>query len=273
MRSAPEPSSSMTIVSPCGGGGLRPVDHGSRPSGADLVRGEAEIAESEDVLRLLLGAHDPLERWVARLVDGVGNGHDAGQGRLDEVVAVLRLTLHSRLPVGDLERRRLRDRAAGGAARRPPPRARPRPSRRSAGRRGRDPRLRARAPSRARGWSRPGRSRRQPRQRRERIGRRPWPAPCAATCRPARAPSTRTRPRLRPPPPDGALPRRRRGPTGSASLRRCGRGAWSTGRSAWEPSTPAPPSRTRRLSSAETLSTVYVTSRCHRTAAACARSA
>ena len=51
------------------------------------------VAGGDLLERLLLRAHDRLERRVARLVDRVADGDDGGQLDLDGVVAVLGLAL------------------------------------------------------------------------------------------------------------------------------------------------------------------------------------
>ena len=117
-----------------------------------------EVGEREHVLLLLLRAHDPLQRRVARLVDRVRDGDDRRQRRPDDVVAELGLTLPGDGPSPASARRPARS-AAAAAARRPRPRAPHRRSRRPAGRRGRGRRPPAPAPWRARSSSRRGRSR------------------------------------------------------------------------------------------------------------------
>ena len=87
------------------------IDLRPRARLAGLVRADAEVAERDGFLRLLLRAHDPLERGIARLVDRVGDGDHRGQGRLDHVVAELGLPLAAHLPVlvgelGDLRDQR-----------------------------------------------------------------------------------------------------------------------------------------------------------------------
>ena len=63
----------------------------------DLVGLDADVAGGALVELLLLGAHDRLERRVARLVDGVAHGDDRGQLHVHGVVAVLGLTLAAEL--------------------------------------------------------------------------------------------------------------------------------------------------------------------------------
>ena len=106
---APLPSSSIFTVSPRAGGSPSESTSRLRAGLAELRRVDAEVGRGEALLRLLLRAHDPLQRRVARLVDRVGHRDDRGQRRLDHVVAELRLPLHARLAVRDRELRRLRD--------------------------------------------------------------------------------------------------------------------------------------------------------------------
>jgi hypothetical protein len=79
---------------------------------ARLAGLHAEVAERELLLRLLLRAHDPLERRVARLVDRVGDRDHGRQRRLDDVVAVLGLPLASGFAVLQRQLRDLRDHGA-----------------------------------------------------------------------------------------------------------------------------------------------------------------
>ena len=109
-----------------------------RAGGTGPARFDADVRERQRLGRLGLGAHDSLQRRVARLVDRVGDRHDRGQRRGDDVVAELRLAFP-----GHGRRRRSRGRrperpsdAAGGRRRRP--RARRRRSQTTAGRRARD---------------------------------------------------------------------------------------------------------------------------------------
>src|SRR5205823_6162278 len=76
------------------------VDLGLRAALADGAAVEAEVGERERLLRLLLRAHDPLQRRVARLVDRVRDGDDGRERRLDDVVAELRLPLAADGAVG-----------------------------------------------------------------------------------------------------------------------------------------------------------------------------
>src|SRR5437763_137799 len=68
------------------------------PAGLD-----ARVGRGERVERLLLRAHDRLERRVARLVDRIADGDDGRQLDLDGVVAVLRLALTAQLALLHLE--------------------------------------------------------------------------------------------------------------------------------------------------------------------------
>ena len=139
------------MVSPRGGGSSSAEDLGARARPRPTAPASTpEIGEGDDLLRLLLGAHDPLERRVARLVDRVGDGDDGRKRRLDHVVAVLGLALR---PAPCRRRARASPPArssAAGAGRRPRPRGRRRRSRRPAGRRGRGRGSRARPRRRAR---------------------------------------------------------------------------------------------------------------------------
>src|SRR6266508_391917 len=85
------------------------VDLRARAGLADLLGAKSEVGGRDRVLRLLLRAHDPLERGVAGLVDRVGDGHDTGKRGLDDVVAVFGLALDLRLAVRQLEARGLGD--------------------------------------------------------------------------------------------------------------------------------------------------------------------
>src|SRR3954452_24949522 len=81
-----------------------------RALGADLRRVEAGVAGADLLERLLLGAHDRLQRRVARFVDGVADGDDGGQVDLDGVVAVLGLALAAQAAVRDVHLDDLRQR-------------------------------------------------------------------------------------------------------------------------------------------------------------------
>ena len=63
----------------------------------DLRRVDVGVGRGDGVERLLLGAHDRLQRRVARLVDRVADRDDGGQLDLDGVVAVLGLALAAQL--------------------------------------------------------------------------------------------------------------------------------------------------------------------------------
>ena len=195
--SAAEPSSSIFCDVAAGGRVVQRHDGRARAGLAGLLGRHAEVGERERLLRLLLRAHDPLQRRVARLVDRVRDGDHGGQRRLDHVVAELGLALAARLAVLDARARPPARSAAAAAGRRRRPRARRRRRRWPAGRRARGRRPRARAPPRARGSSRRGRSRRRPRRRRARRGRRPSPAPCASPRAPSPGRARRSRPRPR----------------------------------------------------------------------------
>ena len=103
------PSSSILRASPRAGGSPSASTVGPRAGLARLAGVDAEVGEREDVLRLLLRAHDPLERRVARLVDRVAHRDDRGQRRLERVVAELRLPLDADGAAVDRELHRLRD--------------------------------------------------------------------------------------------------------------------------------------------------------------------
>src|SRR5580765_775880 len=92
--------------------GRRPVQglHGrARACLARLLGRHAEVGQRKRLLRLLLGAHDPLQRRVARHVDRVRDGDHGRDRRLDHVVAELGLPLAAHLPVRVLELGDLRD--------------------------------------------------------------------------------------------------------------------------------------------------------------------
>ena len=91
--SAALPSSSIVRVSPRGGGSESASTSVREPCSPGLRRVDAELGERDLLLRLLLRAHDPLQRRVARLVDRVGDGDDGRQRRADDVVAELGLAL------------------------------------------------------------------------------------------------------------------------------------------------------------------------------------
>ena len=91
--SGAEPSSSILTESPRGGGGVSASTVVREPASPTCAGLDAEVAERERVLRLLLRAHDPLQRRVARLVDRVRDGDDGRQRRGDHVVAELGLAL------------------------------------------------------------------------------------------------------------------------------------------------------------------------------------
>ena len=87
------PSSSILRVSPRGGGSFRRETTVRDPDSPTRPLRRPRSASETVLLRLLLGAHDPLQRRVARLVDRVGDGDDGRQRRLDHVVAELGLPL------------------------------------------------------------------------------------------------------------------------------------------------------------------------------------
>ena len=94
------------------------LQHGRPRSGvADRARVRADRGQVEHVLRLLLRAHDPLQRRVARLVDRVRDGDHGRERRLDRVVAVLGLPLAADRAVADRELGDLRDERAAEAIR------------------------------------------------------------------------------------------------------------------------------------------------------------
>ena len=128
------PSSSIRWVSPREGGGEAERTSVREPASPGVSGVHAEVGERDRLRRLLLRAHDPLERRVARLVDRVGDGHQRGQRRLEDVVAVLGLALRLHRAASRARASRPARRAAAGAGRRARPRGRRRPSRRPAGR-------------------------------------------------------------------------------------------------------------------------------------------
>ena len=81
---------------------------GLRAGDTERVGGDPEVGRGQRVERLLLRAHHPLQRRVARLVDRVAHGHDGGQRCLDAVVAHLGLALDLDQAVAERELRRLR---------------------------------------------------------------------------------------------------------------------------------------------------------------------
>ena len=89
------------MISPAGfaAGGLTAEDRGARALLADPVGLDADVAGGPRVERLLLRAHDRLERRVARLVDRVADGDHGGQLDVHGVVAVLGLALAAQLAV------------------------------------------------------------------------------------------------------------------------------------------------------------------------------
>ena len=83
------------MISPAAlaGGCLAATQLAAECSLPTLVALDPGVAGGDGVERLLLGAHDRLQRRVARLVDGVADRDDGGQVHLDGVVAVLGLAL------------------------------------------------------------------------------------------------------------------------------------------------------------------------------------
>ena len=73
------------------------------PSSPTLSASMPDVAGGLRVARLLLRAHDRLERRVARLVDGVADRDHGRQLDLDRVVAVLGLALAAELAALDVE--------------------------------------------------------------------------------------------------------------------------------------------------------------------------
>ena len=100
------------MISPAcfSGGGLIAEDSGLGAGLADLAGLDADVAGGLGVERLLLRAHDRLQRRVAGLVDRVTDGDHGGQLDLDGVVAVLGLTLAAELALGDVDLDDLRQR-------------------------------------------------------------------------------------------------------------------------------------------------------------------
>ena len=133
-----------------GGGRLEVGAVGAGVVVADAVGLDPGVGDALRLERLLLRAHDRLQRRIARLVDRVAD-RDHG-GELDEhgVVAVLGLALAAQRAVLDVDLDHLRQRghAAGGRPRRR--RSCSTRRRRTAGRAGRGRAARPRAPWRAR---------------------------------------------------------------------------------------------------------------------------
>ena len=104
--------SSSSMISPAAffGGALKSPQTTFEPASPTLVGLEADVVDADGVQRLLLGAHDRLQRRVARLVDRVADGDDGGQRDLDRVVAVLGLALAAQLALGDVHLDDLRER-------------------------------------------------------------------------------------------------------------------------------------------------------------------
>jgi hypothetical protein len=71
---------------------------------------DLDVRRAQGVQRLLLGAHDRLERGVARLVDRVAHGDDGRELDLDGVVAVLGLALAAQVAALDVHLDHLRQR-------------------------------------------------------------------------------------------------------------------------------------------------------------------
>ena len=91
---------------------------------------DADVRRAQRLLRLLLRAHDRLQRRVARVVDRVRDRDDRRERRLDHVVARLGLPLRTDAAAVEGQLRDLRDERPSAAGRR-----RPRPSRSSRSRR------------------------------------------------------------------------------------------------------------------------------------------
>ena len=79
---------------------LQRKDGRARATFPDLAAVDAEVAEREHLLRLLLRTHDSLERRVAGLVDRVGDADHGRERRADHVVAELGLTAAVHCAVG-----------------------------------------------------------------------------------------------------------------------------------------------------------------------------
>ena len=85
------PSSSTVTEFARVGGAAEPEHTRARPGVARLARIEPEIRERQHLERLLLRAHHPLQRRVARLVDRVTHRDQRRHPRFDHVVAELGL--------------------------------------------------------------------------------------------------------------------------------------------------------------------------------------
>ena len=103
-------SSSMIVAAGLRGRRLEVAADDLRAGLADAVGLDADVADADGVQRLLLGAHDRLQRRVARLVDRVADGDDGGQLDLDGVIAVLGLALAAQRALGDVHLDDLRQR-------------------------------------------------------------------------------------------------------------------------------------------------------------------
>ena len=91
---APSPPWSVTIV-PFSLGGRGSADSTSvfEPCSPIAAGVHADVARRLRLHRLLLRAHDPLQRRVARLVDALDHRHDRGQRALHDRVAALLLAV------------------------------------------------------------------------------------------------------------------------------------------------------------------------------------
>ena len=107
--SAALPSSSIRTWSLLAGGGATRAHDSPRARFTDRVGVDPDVGERDDLLRLRLRPHDPLERGVARLVDRVRHGNEGRQRRRDHVVAELRLPLAGEAAAVDRELGDLRD--------------------------------------------------------------------------------------------------------------------------------------------------------------------
>ena len=100
------------MISPAAfaGGGFGGDPLGAGVLASDQVGVDADVRGGDRVERLLLRAHDRLQRGVAGLVDRVSDGDHRGQLDLDGVIAVLGLTLAAQRLLLDVHLDHLRQR-------------------------------------------------------------------------------------------------------------------------------------------------------------------
>ena len=103
-------SSSMIVPPDFAGGALKSPQTTFEPASPTRSASMLGVADAERLERLLLRAHDRLQRRVARLVDRVADGDDGGQLDVDGVVAVLGLALAAQRALGDVHLDDLRQR-------------------------------------------------------------------------------------------------------------------------------------------------------------------